>query len=164
MVEEIIVVCNDDDGSVADICRGESVGLSQFKPPKRDVLAEFYHARDWQDNDIIVRITSDCVFIDNKEIDNVIGCLTYSGADYAYNRFDDPYSNPMAGEGQDVEVFTGKTLKTAYQLATDDYDREHCTPYMRKGQFKVAKSKTPKTYGSSINTIEDYYKILEILK
>lgn len=161
-IDKIIVVCNDDDGSVADICQEESVGISQYKPPKRNLLSEFWHANLWDDNDLIVRITADCPLLESQEIDSVVKSHIEKCADYSYNRCDDT-ENQEQGEGRDVEVFTGRALKTAYETATNDYDKEHCTPFFRKGDFLVNKTPTPKGIGLSLNTKEDYSKILEII-
>ena len=59
-------------------------------------------------SDIIVRITSDCPFVDPGIVDQYINILKRNNLDYVYNGH--PHTYP---DGLDVEVFNFKSLKLA---------------------------------------------------
>ena len=109
-----------------------------FIGDEEDVLKRYYDCANFFDADIIVRITADCPLIDPKIIDYAI--------DY-FNDNDYPYVYFAPVDGLDVEVFSFELLKEAHEKATDKFDREHVTPYMRR------KTKM------SVDTIEDLNKV-----
>jgi len=111
--------------------------------PEEDVLSRYYYCAAEYDADVIVRITSDCPLIDPCVIDTAL--MFYFTHPYKYVCF-----APV--DGQDVEVFSRFLLNEAYSNATDSYDREHITPYMKR----VTKI--------SVDTKEDLKKVREFYK
>jgi spore coat polysaccharide biosynthesis protein SpsF len=92
-----------------------------------DVLARYYEsAREFGVN-VVVRITSDCPFIDPKVVDEVIARHLVSGADYTSN-----ISERTFPRGLDTEVFNFNVLEQAFGEAKEPYQREHVTPFMRE--------------------------------
>jgi len=118
----------------------------------RDVLKEFYLAARLFRIENIVRITADCPMIDSVIVDKVVKWHLRAGVDYTYNRCD----GDGGGDGLDVEVFTFSALKKAFLNAIEPFDREHVTPYLRRGKFSVLRIPAPDFIGCSLNTIEDY--------
>jgi len=95
----------------------------RFVGNEKDVLDRYYQCAKKFNGDVIVRITSDCPFIDPDIIDQAIEY--YFRTDHGYICF-----API--DGLDVEVFSFKLLKEAWEKAREPYDREHVTPYMRR--------------------------------
>jgi spore coat polysaccharide biosynthesis protein SpsF (cytidylyltransferase family) len=95
----------------------------RFIGDEKDVLDRYYRCAKEAHADVIVRITSDCPFIDPNIIDQAIEY--YFNTDFGYVCF-----API--DGLDTEVFSFKLLGEAWKKARDPYDREHVTPYMRR--------------------------------
>ncbi|MCD4782201.1 MAG: glycosyltransferase family protein [Candidatus Eremiobacteraeota bacterium] len=127
LLDEIVIattVSNKDDvifGAVSDY--DKSIGL--FRGPEENVLERYYLAAKNTNADIIVRITSDDLLIDPSVIDNVIREFLSNDCDYVSNSLNKTF--PL---GLDAEVFSFKTLERAYHNASQDYEREHVTPYI----------------------------------
>ncbi len=98
-----------------------------FVGSKTDVLDRVYKAAVKHDAHVVVRITGDCPLIDWGVINGTVHYFLLSGIDYVTNRpmFD---SYP---DGMDCEVITIEALKKVWKEATNSYDREHVTSYIR---------------------------------
>ena len=105
--------------------------VNYFRGADFDVLKRFYDLATSRPCDFIVRITADCPFVDSELVEE---CLkNFVQGDYHYlgttSRFPD---------GLDVEVFSYQTLQDAHFHATSNYDREHVTPFIKRGTtYKV---------------------------
>jgi spore coat polysaccharide biosynthesis protein SpsF (cytidylyltransferase family) len=95
----------------------------RFIGDEKDVLDRYYKCAKEFSGDVIVRITSDCPFIDPNIVDQAIEY--YYLTDHGYVSF-----API--DGLDVEVFSFKLLEEACKKAKDPYDREHVTPYIKR--------------------------------
>jgi len=95
----------------------------RFIGSEKDVLDRYYQCAKKYGGDVIVRITSDCPFIDPDIVDQAI--------EY-YFRTDHEYICFAPIDGLDTEVFSIRLLEQAWKKAKDPYDREHVTPYMRR--------------------------------
>lgn len=111
----------------------EIPGFKVFIPskgtPEADVLSRYYQCAKKYKADIVVRVTADCPLIDGAWIDLCLRYLEMFNYDYVCN-------TPFCPDGLDVEVFTMRSLKKANEKATQAYDREHVTPYIRNN-FKM---------------------------
>jgi UDP-2,4-diacetamido-2,4,6-trideoxy-beta-L-altropyranose hydrolase len=114
---------SDDTVAAAAACYGATV----FRGDEQDVLARYLGAARAVDADIIMRVTSDCPLIDAEICDAVLRLRAERGADYAANNM--PRLFP---HGLDCEAFTRAALERAAEEATDPYDREHVTPWLRR--------------------------------
>jgi spore coat polysaccharide biosynthesis protein SpsF (cytidylyltransferase family) len=105
-----------------------------FRGSEDDVLDRFYQAAKNYEPDYIVRLTSDCPLIDPNLIDEIIDQTIKTNADYCSNTLIESYP-----DGQDVEVFTFKSLKKTWEESILKSDREHVTPFMKnnKTQFNL---------------------------
>jgi len=92
-----------------------------------DVLARYELAAREHPCDAVVRVTGDCPLIDPEVVDLVISRWRSSHAAYAANVID-PRTFP---KGMDTEVMTSDALLAAAAEATDPFDREHVTPFIR---------------------------------
>jgi spore coat polysaccharide biosynthesis protein SpsF len=94
-----------------------------------DVLERYYDAAKMYNVDPVMRLTADCPLLDSKACQRVIDVFYSAPAerplDYASN------IHPET-DGLDTEVFSFDALTRAHLGATDPYDREHVTPWMRR--------------------------------
>lgn len=116
-------------------------GIDCFRGSEEDVLDRYYKCclnLNALLDDTIVRITADCPLIDPNIIDDVIDFYMKNNFDYASNAFEPTYP-----DGLDLEVFSFRVLKKAWQNAELLSEREHVTPYIKKNRelFKIGSYK-----------------------
>ena len=102
------------------------LGIACHRGSLDDVLDRFHGAAVASGADIVLRITADCPLIDPGLVDRCVQRFKVSGADYLSNA-----APPTFPDGLDTEVFTARALAEAAREATDPFDREHVTPYLR---------------------------------
>lgn len=112
-----------------------NLGFDVYRGSENDVLDRFYKATEIYVPEFIVRITADCPMIDPEIVDEVIKQLIHTKSDYCSNN-----KPPTFPDGFDVEVFTFKSLKKAWEFSSKPYDREHVTPfiYNNPNKFKIS--------------------------
>jgi len=159
MIDDIVITTPDNE--IAEYAQQLNVCWSLYNG-ERDVLAEYYQAAQAFKIDVIVRITADCPLIVPELVDSVVIQHLCANADYTCNRNDD--DNDMDGDGYDVEVFGLSALTKAYNEAIEPYDREHVTPYFRKGKFNILKLPAPKLPGCSVNVYADLETVCNIIR
>lgn len=109
-------------------------GRPCFRGDQDDVLDRYYQAAKSVGATEIVRVTSDCPFIDPEVVDAVVEARRRAGADYASNTLE-PRTFPR---GLDVEVFTFAALERAWREDKSPAWREHVTPYLyRAPSFRL---------------------------
>ncbi len=137
-------------------------GISIFCGSEEDVLDRFYQAAKLFSPDHIVRITADCPLMDPKVIDKVISVHLNTKSDYTTNTLKETYP-----DGEDVEVFTFKSLKIAWENATLKSEREHVTPFIRKNPniFSLMNVENDSNLASKRWTIDNSedYEFLKII-
>lgn len=146
LVKKVIVATPN--AKIASLCV-----VPVFIGSENDVLGRYYHAAHTFEASVIVRVTADCPLIKPSIIDQTVKAHLQSDADYTVNRNDN--DDDAVGDGQDVEVFSVSALSRAYHKATEPYDREHVTPWIRRN-CKVQKLKAPNIRTISVNTWQDY--------
>jgi spore coat polysaccharide biosynthesis protein SpsF len=126
-----LVVCAvpDEPSSSALEAVAAGCGAAIFRGSETDVLDRYFGAARAFKSDIIMRVTSDCPLIDPDVCERVIGAREEAGVDYAANNLDRTFPH-----GLDCEAFTFAALERAASIATDPYDREHVTPWLRRDQ------------------------------
>lgn len=108
------------------------VGATVFRGSEADVLARYAGAAKMCGADVVMRITSDCPFLDWDVSAGVLARYREGGYDYVSNVA--PRSWP---KGLDTEVMSAAALQEAHQKATAPGDREHVTPFvLREPQFQ----------------------------
>lgn len=163
-IDEIIVATttNNTDQPIVELC--ENLNISIYRGSEYDVLSRYYEAALQSNAEIIVRITSDCPFIDPEIVDKVIELYMNSHVDYASNTLKRTY--PI---GMDTEVFSFNALKQANDEATLERDREHVTAYMyvNSGLFNkknLAYNLNLSNHRWTVDTIEDFKLVSKILE
>ena len=106
-------------------------GVECFRGSESDVLSRYAGAAKAGGADIVVRITSDCPFLDPQVAAQVLYLRSARGACYASNV--DP---PTWPDGLDCEVFTADALFAADREAKRKGDREHVTPFIRRNRAR----------------------------
>ncbi len=123
-----------EDDAVVNISVQENVPY--FRGSRENVLERFYLTAQKNGLDVIVRITSDCPCIDPGIVDSAIKQHCASHADYTSNTLKRTFPR-----GLDVEVMTLSALRKAHEEASEDFEREHVTPYIYRtnpGAFKIS--------------------------
>jgi spore coat polysaccharide biosynthesis protein SpsF len=155
-----------EDDEIEGLCRGW--GTLMYRGQVDDVLARYQGAVSYLERigvpvNRIVRITADCPLIDPGVIDRGVHESEEHDIDYLSNI--DPPTYP---DGLDVEVFTRDTLEITNREANLPSDREHVTPYMRRGgRFKIRNIEAERDLSSlrwTLDTREDYLFIREVYR
>ena len=134
-IDTIVVATTEDraDDAIVDIASRE--GVLSFRGSKDNVLERYYQAAKAFGLETIVRITSDCPCIDASVVDTTIDQYFTANADYSSISAARTFPH-----GLDHEVFSFAALETTYKNATEDYEKEHVTPYIYRsnpGAFKI---------------------------
>lgn len=130
----VATTANFEDNIIERLCLKENVKC--FRGNEFDLLDRHYKAAIESNADIVVKIPSDCPLIDSDIIDKVIEYYLENESNYDYVSNLHPATYP---DGNDVEVFSFKTLHTAWKEATRDFEREHTTPFIwdKPGKFRI---------------------------
>jgi spore coat polysaccharide biosynthesis protein SpsF len=110
--------------------------LPSYRGSVDDVLDRFYQTARLVQTDVIVRVTPDNPFMEPEVLDQAVQLLLdQPELDYVSNKI-----RPTYPEGLDVEVFTNKALRRAWEEAALPSEREHVTPYLWKNpdKFQIA--------------------------
>ncbi|PJI10404.1 MULTISPECIES: cytidylyltransferase domain-containing protein [Clostridium] len=154
----------------------EQYGYDVFRGSENDVLKRYIEAGEKfgaLSQDIIIRVTGDCPFIDPVIVDNVI--TKFLCNDYDYVRLDVPETFVR---GFDVEIFLFNVLSKVNYLINKDNEnisekekkmyKEHVTLYIYKHpeKFKIGCVKGnefyKKNYRLCVDTKEDYRVVQQI--
>ena len=106
----------------------QKLKLDYFRGSKDDVLERYYKGAIDKNVKTIIRITSDCPFIDPDEIKRVLELHQQNNNDYTTNSFE----NSTIADGMDVEIFSRDALKIAFEKAKLPSEREHVTFFFQK--------------------------------
>jgi spore coat polysaccharide biosynthesis protein SpsF len=136
-LDRLIVATSSDasDDELAAYCA--ELKLDVFRGSRDDVLDRFCGAlRRFPDADTVVRLTADCPLADPELIDQVVAHHQEAGADYTSNVL----GARTYPKGLDVEVIRAQVLLDAGERASDEFEREHVTPYIyrRRDDYRVA--------------------------
>jgi spore coat polysaccharide biosynthesis protein SpsF (cytidylyltransferase family) len=129
-----VVVCAVPDSEDSDPVAKEAAraGAVVVRGSERDVLARYAKAATHVGASTVIRVTSDCPFIDPALCGRVLTLLEETAADYACNSM--PPSWP---HGLDCEAFPARLLHWACNLSNDDFEREHVTPWINRNESLV---------------------------
>lgn len=104
-----------------------SLGYACEMGSENDVLERYADVARAHSADVVIRITGDCPLVDPNLVDDAIGFFLEAGVDYLCNNYPPTYP-----DGLDIEVFSAAALCRAHAEATEAFDREHVTPYLRR--------------------------------
>ena len=145
------------DDPIVALCERE--GWECFRGDTDDLLDRHYRCAMAYGADVVAKIPSDVPFIDPSIVDATFSLYDQGGFDYVSN-----LHPPTFPDGLDVEVLSIDALRTAWDEATKDYEREHTTPYIwdNPERFRLGNLETPNgvdyslTYRWTIDYPEDY--------
>ena len=138
--------------------------LEYFRGEPLNVLDRYYQCAKEFSLETIVRMTSDCPFLDPTVVDRTIEEFYQNNYDFVSNNLVRTY--PI---GVDTEVFSFDTLQKAWKDAKLPSEKEHVTPYIKKNEriFKIYnlenEQKVP-IYRITIDRKEDLKFLKEIAK
>lgn len=127
LCDEIIIATTESESDQVIADEAARLQVKCSRGSELDVLARYYKAAKESGADIIVRVTSDCPFVDPALVDEMLQLFYVSTFDYISNTL--AYSYP---DGIDVEIMSISALEAAFNQATLSSEREHVTPYIRK--------------------------------
>lgn len=130
-INKIVVATSLDKKNIPLVEHVTKLGYLCYQGSEQDVLDRYYQAAKEVQADVVVRITGDCPLVDPVLVDQVI--QGYFDAKVEYFSNTNPSTYP---DGLDVEVFDFKALEQAWREATEIFDREHVTPYLRNQKEK----------------------------
>lgn len=160
-VDQWIVATTYENGIEPLIAIAKNYPISIHQGSTNDVLDRFYRAQEAFPSDYIVRITSDCPLIDPEIIDRTISYCVDHGLTYYTNAINGPFP-----DGADVEVFATGALFEAWKNATENSDREHVTPWIRRNATPVRWHDNDTDYSHLRLTVDervDYELILHLI-
>ena len=141
LINEIIIATTDlkQDHAITEICKKNKIKF--FRGSSNDLLDRYYYCAKKYSCQIIVRITSDCPFIDPHIIDEAIKKYLSNSYDYVSNnieKINQKWQNSTCDypQGMTVEISNMKTLETAWRFAKKSFEREHVFPYVQFNQTK----------------------------
>lgn len=126
-LDEIVLATTDhpdDDRLAAHV---EALGYRVVRGSENNVLSRFALAVEATTADVVVRITGDCPLIMPELVDRMVLRFMAAGVDYLSNT-----EPPTWPDGLDIEIFSAGALQRAEAAATQSFDREHVTPYLRR--------------------------------
>jgi spore coat polysaccharide biosynthesis protein SpsF len=137
-----------------------------FRGSEDDVLDRYYQASKRFPAKHIVRVTADCPLIDAALVDELVRGHVDSQADYA------KFEEDSVPRGVSAEVFTKEALEQAASQATQQYEREHVTPffYLNPTHFKLLITRPERVVlrrpnlRLTLDTKEDFTLIQEVYK
>ena len=130
-IDEVIVATTTQPEDEAIVDLAKALGFRAWRGPLEDVLTRYVGAATMAGATTVVRVTSDCPFIDPELIDETLA--SWPGRAIDYLGFD---GYPR---GLDHETMTIEALRRADADAALAYERVHVTPhlYRNPSKFKV---------------------------
>jgi spore coat polysaccharide biosynthesis protein SpsF len=131
---DLVATTESSDEPILSLCR--EIGVDCYRGHPTDLLDRHYRAARERNAEAVAKIPSDCPLIDPAVIDRVLSMWSDAGNRFDYVSNLHPATYP---DGNDVEILSFDTLKTAWQEATKDFEREHTTPYIweRRDRFRI---------------------------
>ena len=124
-IDKIIIATtvNPDDDEVVEVA--EKLGVGVHRGSEKDVLERFAEAAEKFSLDTVIRITSDCPFLDPDVISALIDLFYEGGYDYASNCIRRTFPH-----GLDCEILKYDLLEWMHKNASDSFSREHVTSFI----------------------------------
>ncbi len=159
LIDEVIVATSSEKKDDKLVKYLKKKKIKYTRGDERNVLKRFYQCSKKIKSDWIVRITADCPMIDPVIVDSVISSAITKKFDYSCNTIPPTYP-----DGLDVECFSVKSLKLAFNNSSMKYEKEHVTPYLRFSK-KIKKGYVKYKYDySDLRLTLDYEKDLIVIK
>lgn len=168
LIDAIIVATTNlpEDDKVQEFC--EMNNILFYRGSSEDVLSRYYEAAAKFKADLIIRITSDCPVIDPLIIDNMLEYFFEENQSIELDYLSNVHPRTFP-RGLDTEIFSFNSLTIAHNEATQQYEREHVTPYIynHPEKFRIKNFVNEKDYSFhrwTVDTQKDFLLIDEIYK
>lgn len=168
-IRKIIIASPNDEFSkiFKFLCKKLKIDLFLKNGDEKNVLKRFYYCAKKFSSKNIVRITSDCPFINPLIVSKMLKHYKKNKLDFLTNN--KPRRIP---HGFDCEIISFRLLKKTYQFANNNYDKEHVTPWIYKNVFQKKNQlqifdKNFSKIRLTLDTSDDYINFIkkkEILK
>lgn len=153
------------DDKIEELCTFNNLNI--FRGHPTDLLDRHFRTALEYNAHAVVKIPSDCPLIDYRIIDRVIDYYLNNIDNYDYVSNLHPATYP---DGNDVEIFSMASLKTAWENASREFEREHTTPYIWENpdKFRIGNVEWDSgldysmTHRFTIDYIEDYLFIKSV--
>lgn len=130
---------------------GKSLNITVVRGDADNVLSRYELASQQTESEYIIRITGDCPLIDPELLDEAINIFKKGAYDYLSNSLEETYP-----DGLDIEIFTKKSLIQANKECTNNYQREHVTPWIKNNKdFKIGSISNSINYGNYRWTVDE---------
>lgn len=155
---------NYEDDVIEFICKENNVNC--FRGSLNDVRSRFELISKKTNADILVRVTADNPFTEPSYVDQMINYIKSDrDVDYVCMK------KSMILEGTGAEIFTSISLSKSIEMSNHESDVEHVTPfiinnnlfksvYLKPNNIKLISNKP---YSLSVDTIDDYLRIVAVL-
>ena len=125
----IVAIANEPEASIVANIAAQA-GWEFYIGSKDNVLERFYYAAKNGSADVVIRLTSDCPFVQPDLMDELIKVFKIKKMDYIATSLNFP-------DGVDVEIFSFRILKEAFEKAKKISDKEHVTPWITRNAKKI---------------------------
>lgn len=118
---------------------------------EKDVLKRYYLAAKKYKSKNILRVTSDCPFININIISEMVKKYKKEKLNFLTNN-----KPRFVPHGFDCEIFSSTLINKIYKKAKFKYDKEHVTTWFRKNSKKIPSMKVYKNNFSHLRITLDY--------
>ena len=125
-VDQVIVAIPEGDYNTPLEERAEQAGAAVVRGSETDVLSRYLSALEAYPARYVMRVTSDCPFLDPEVSGAMLKGMTDRGADYS--------ATAWWPHGLDSEAMTADALRLAGENATNALDREHVTLWLKRAE------------------------------
>lgn len=163
-VREVIVATSSlpQDDAISAWC--EQHHVAYFRGSEDDVLDRYVQCAKMYKPDYVMRVTSDCPFVDYEMASEMIELMQSEQKDIVLLKGELP-------RGLAVEIISYNTLLRIHEVGKESRHREHVTyyAYEYKEQFETVTYEVPKNrqypeFRITLDTEEDYACIVEVAK
>ncbi len=150
---------NPTDDVIAEFAITEDLGW--YRGDENDVLSRYYETAKTNALEVIVRVTSDCPFIDGELIKQGVEQYLQKNDDRLYLSNTVIRSYPR---GFDFEIFSFRLLEEAAEYAQDNFQREHVTPYIKEHAVPehIVNPEDASNFRITVDTPEDF-ELIQLL-
>ena len=155
----IVAVGNTNCEKIINICKKQKTKF--FIGSNNNVLERYYKCAKKNKIETIVRIPADCPLIDPNIVKKGLKKFFSNNVEYVSNLLPASYI-----DGNDVEIFSIKSLTKMYNKARSRFDKEHVTTYLRRNKkiFKIMNFKTNENLSLKFRLTLDYKEDLTVIK
>jgi spore coat polysaccharide biosynthesis protein SpsF (cytidylyltransferase family) len=155
----IVAIAKRNCQKIVNICKKQKTKF--FIGSNNNVLERYYICAQKNKIETIVRIPSDCPLIDPNIVRKGLEKFFSNNVDYVSNLLPPSYI-----DGNDVEIFSIKSLSKIYKNVKSKFDKEHVTTYLRRNKkaFKIMNFKDKEDLSLKYRLTLDYNEDLKVIK